>query len=408
MRTSPFRKGDVFYPQSVIMINVPGIRRTLSERKMLLAMYLGFIHYDEMESIKGKVKSEQEAADIEKKIQELRDDGLPEKYLKSIRKKFIKKNVKTKDSILDQLDRIIDLDEIQTVSSSNIVHDFIEIKNLEFVHSLKDIEKEAKQTSNPAAPIIAMYPDKFREIGVKNAWVVGDFPVLRSVFGYTRGSANPRDCTLRSFPLLKDQFPGKTPIYSVATETEAILIEMDRGKILQWLLDNDIARDAPVGMNVEIQKAWFLNNINPDVIPIYDEIPIIYPKVRAVYNLLHTISHSLMNYASSLIGLDKSSLAEIIFPNIPAFIIYSNQATDFQLGGMFTLMESSVIPWIDSTVNGIERCLYDPVCMDSGGSCHACLFASEITCEHFNRDLRRDVLVGRKGKFVGFWEHLYE
>ena len=407
MKTAPFRKRDVFYPQSIIMINVPGVRTSLIERKLLIGVYLGVLEYQEIEALKDSAESEEAVRKVERNIEELRKSGIPDKHLEKIRKQFLKTNEKTKDSVLEEIESLLEIDENRIISVSDLIHDFIETQNLAFVHSLEDMERDARQTDNPAAAIIVEYPKKLREIGIKNAWVIGDFPVLQAVFGYTRGSALPSECTLRSFPMLDEQYPGKTPIYSVATETEAILMEMDREMILHWLQKNGTSSNLPTGEEDCIQKAWFLNNINPDAIPLYDEIHPEYGVTKAVYTLIHTISHSLMNYASSLIGLDKSSLAEIIFPNIPAFIIYSNQATDFQLGGMFTLMESSIIPWIDSTVSGIERCLYDPVCMETGSSCHACLHASEITCTHFNQDLGRDVLIGRKDKIKGFWEHLY-
>ena len=108
---------------------------------------------------------------------------------------------------------------------------------------------------------------------------------------------------------------------------------------------------------------------------------------RLIYGLLHSISHSLMLTGSVECGLDKNSLAELIMPSIPAIIIYSNNIQNFQTGGMFTLFENNISPWIEKTLNKVERCIYDPVCMDHKSACHACLYLSEISCVHFNYDL---------------------
>jgi hypothetical protein len=158
-------------------------------------------------------------------------------------------------------------------------------------------------------------------------------------------------------------------------------------------------------------KSWFLSNIHQDEIPVYDEISKDLAKTQHVYTLIHTLSHVLVRKAAGLVGMDKDSLAEIIFPNIPAIAIYTNNAHDFQIGGMHTLFETGIIPWLDMAMESVETCLYDPVCISSDASCHACLHLSEISCMHFNRDLGRQFLIGRKnktGRMLGYWENEFQ
>jgi hypothetical protein len=53
-------------------------------------------------------------------------------------------------------------------------------------------------------------------------------------------------------------------------------------------------------------------------------------------------------------------------------------------------------------------CVYDPVCMEETGACHACMHVSEMSCEHFNRNLSRRYLFGwiepDGDEFIGYWD----
>jgi len=131
---------------------------------------------------------------------------------------------------------------------------------------------------------------------------------------------------------------------------------------------------------------------------------------KTIYKLLHSISHSLVITGSVECGLDKNSLAELIFPSIPAIIIYCSNVQE-QTGGMVTLFENNIYPWIDKTIEKVNSCIYDPVCMDYKSSCHACLQLSEFSCVHFNYDLGRDVLIGKTTntqKLIGFWSREFQ
>ncbi|MGQ9609675.1 MAG: hypothetical protein ACUVWN_10245 [bacterium] len=405
MKTAPFRKSEVFYPHSITIINVPGLRKTDDERRLLLGRYLGILEEGDDEDWINEAKSSSKSREVEKKIEELKKEGFTDDMLAVIRKKFGGASSGIRSHVMERIDELVSVEGDALLASASGIQEFLETRSLEHILSLEDIYANAVQSGNPSAPVVALYKDKLKTIGIQNAWVIGDLPILSAVFGYSRGSADPSECILRSFPY-DEQHPGKTPIYTIFTQTEAVLMEMDRRAVLEWIKANSIASNIPVGGDDAVQKAWFLNNVHPDAIPIYDEIPDQCYTTKMVYRLIHSVSHALLIHAAGLIGLDKNSLAEIILPNIPAFVLYSNNINDFQLGGMFTLMENSVIPWVEMTVQDVEHCLYDPVCIETEASCHACLQASEITCVHFNRDLGRDVLIGR-GKLKGFWDHLY-
>jgi hypothetical protein len=46
-----------------------------------------------------------------------------------------------------------------------------------------------------------------------------------------------------------------------------------------------------------------------------------------------------------------------------------------------------------------RRCVYDPVCSNDGGACHACVHLAETSCRFFNLNLSRAFLWG--GRTIG-------
>jgi len=407
MDSSPFRKGAVFQPQSISLINVPKKRTGLREKKLLVASYLGLAEYSDIE----RLNSQADAADHDRKmnemIEEMRNEGVPEKYIEKMRGKLKASKAKSQAEVFSELDPLMEGLQGEALDlAANCVHDFQETLHLENVRSISDIVNSAVSSDGPTAKIAPLFVEKMNRIGIANAWIIGDFPMMRSTYGYIRGNAEPNDCILKSFPIDKIA-PGKIPIYSVSMETEAILLELDRRMVYEWLVNNKIVKEAIDADDEKQLKSWFFRNIRMDRIPVFDEIDDQDPLIKAVYSLTHTLSHALLRHAAGLIGIDEGSVGEIILPNIPAIILYSNQTADFQLGGMFTLMETSVIPWLDSSVFDMETCLYDPLCMETGAACHACLHISETACTHFNRNLGRNLLIGGNN-WIGFWSHLYE
>ena len=258
--------------------------------------------------------------------------------------------------------------------------------------------------------------DKYEEIadifGIKNIQACGNVPFLFCSYGYARKSSEPgkdKNATLNSFPVEAK----KKNVYAVKLNTEGILIEFDKKKILDWLLKNNLIDkdDLPIDMDDETSlKEWFINNIHIDKIPTFSDIDKDkYDKTSYVYNLLHSISHALIKQAGDLCGLDKNSISEYIFPQIPAIFIYCQNSQGLSLGALFNLFEAYFDKWLKFTLNSIEKCIFDPVCLDRDKACTGCLYINEVSCIHFNKDLDRRYLIGHydkatKEKIHGFWE----
>lgn len=413
METAPFRKSQVFYPHSISLINTAGFKNpsdyeNLDLLKLYVASYLGIISPNEFNDFFTTSANDTRRDNSERIRQTLIDQGYPEDLILSVIGSIdgSEQQQKRRDAI-HQIEMILpDAGDLlpTLVSSLQSFHDTI---GLSGAKDINHIIEEARNRNDPNLSRIIRFPDSIKQAGISEAFVVSDLPIVSAVFGYSRSTTDPGECTLRGFnPDTK--YPEKTPIYVNPTETEGIVLIFDRWRILRWLQENGILTDIPDINDENELKKWFLTRIHQNDIPIYDEIPSLLTETKHVYTLIHTISHVLVRKAAGLVGMDKDSLAEIIFPNVPAVAIYTNNAHDFQIGGMHTLFETGIIPWIDMAMECVETCLYDPVCISTEASCHACLHLSEISCAHFNRDLGRHYLIGRRdgqGRFLGYWEN---
>ena len=236
-------------------------------------------------------------------------------------------------------------------------------------------------------------------------------PLIMRIKDHKYASApNGNPVVLVGFP---DESPEKKTVYATRLKTEGVLFEIDRIKILHWLVKNNIieATELPVNLNDETEvKAWFVNNVNSSLIEPFSlldkvEDPITY----YVYRLVHTISHSLIISAAEICGLDKNSLSEYIFPSIPATFIYCQNTQGFNMGALFSIFEMYFDKWLDTASNVASECIFDPICVEHEAACAGCVFTNEISCQHFNHDLDRTILIGKYDKeedkrFWGFWE----
>jgi len=413
METAPFRKSQVFYPHSISLINTKGISNSESSDspeslRLYIAQYLGIISAGEYTDFQDTARADSRQEEAERIRQNMIKQGFPEEVIRQIigtpqgsdRQQKRQETLREVESVLS-----LDNDALTAIVSS--LQSFQDTIALTGAKDLSEVLSEAQARDDPNFSRVAQFPNALKRAGISGAYVVNDLPVISAVFGYSRSSTNPSECVLRGFTP-DTNYPDKTPIYVNPTETEGIVLVFDRWRILRWLQENDFVSKIPDRNDERELKQWFLRNIKTDNIPIYDEIPYAFAETKLVYTLIHTISHTLLRRGAGLVGMDKDSLAEIIFPEVPAVAIYTNNAHDFQIGGMHTLFETAIIPWIDMAFESAESCLYDPVCISSDASCHACLHVSEISCVHFNRDLGRHYLIGREnehGRLIGFWEH---
>jgi hypothetical protein len=255
-------------------------------------------------------------------------------------------------------------------------------------------------------PEARFYRQQLSNIGVADAWVIDNFPLLNLLFGYSRGTPTAGETDLRHFDHPYDA--STLTVYGDRSPSEAIVLELDRAAIIRWLIqDGPLDRaDAPDLEDESALKQWFLENIDPR--QTQDPFTSMDDGMTAItYRLIHSMSHALMRNASDQCGLGGDSISEMILPNVPAIILYASSMKHFALGGMFTLFKTRINDWVEDTREFTEQCIYDPACRtaDRGAACHACLHVSEFNCEYFNEQLDRRLLVGDDAEGIGsFWD----
>jgi hypothetical protein len=135
--------------------------------------------------------------------------------------------------------------------------------------------------------------------------------------------------------------------------------------------------------------------------------------------LLHTFSHLLMRQVALECGYSSSSIRERLYigsPSHPAAgVLLSTAASDSEgtLGGLVALGNARYLKrLLDQALEDASGCSSDPLCAEHvpeypsdtlhAAACHACLFASETSCETNNRWLDRACLIDLTGDGLAF------
>lgn len=243
-----------------------------------------------------------------------------------------------------------------------------------------------------------------RKYGILNVQRTANIELVTASFAYTRQGIDPSAETSRSWNAKLTLIPffskNKYRVFVSKNLTEGILIEFSRGRILQWLIDNEVVQ-ADIDVNDDdVARKWFFRHINRDRIDFSSEILIDSTNADSIctkmtYCLIHTMAHLLIKSAGLNSGIGKESLAEIIFPSIPAVFIYSTGVQGISLGSLSSMFESNYKGFIEDAFELAETCMLDPICSeDQNGRCISCLYLSEVSCSHFNKDLSRNLLNG--------------
>ena len=271
--------------------------------------------------------------------------------------------------------------------------------------SAVDVARLLNTNANPE-----QYAQIAERFGIKSARVCDRIPFVSCSYGYTRVESEWKEGV--QLHALKEEKPGRKNIYATKLNTEGVLFEFDRKKIIEWLLANQIitTEEAPNLESEEEIKIWFLNNIKPSLIHPFSTIDETASKeTYYVYRLIHSLSHLLIRAAADIGGLGKDSLSEYIFPGVPAVLIYCQNSQGFNLGSLFNTFEAYFDKWMNKAYTSAQKCIFDPICIERQKACTGCLFVNEVSCQHFNKDLDRALVVGHvdretQRKTTGFWE----
>jgi len=227
---------------------------------------------------------------------------------------------------------------------------------------------------------------------------LADFPMLTATYGYSRIADRPGQCRLNPFPPEREH-AGKHPIYVDQVQADALLVSLDHNRVWRWLERNSLSPVLPLGTEQDVaRRAYFIQLLTS--VSVRETITSDQSEARMVFGLLHTLSHLCLRQASLLCGLDSTSLSEYILPRTLTLAIYSNHRSGATIGALTALFEQTLAEWLNS-IRRASRCVYDPVCYQREGNCHACTHLAETSCRFFNLNLSRAFLFGGYDKYLG-------
>ena len=230
---------------------------------------------------------------------------------------------------------------------------------------------------------------------IKNMQISEQVQIVNYAYGYTRlynspivrGEQKTNSLRIRGFD---------NKVFTTVLETEGLLVEIDMLYVYNWLKFNDIIDGDEEIDDIDKAKKWFIENIKLDAISQFSTINTKDNKItKAVYSLLHTISHMMIRSAGKHSGLSSDSLSELIFANTCSFFIYPTSSEGVTLGSISGMFESELELFLEDSYKDNEICTFDPICLNNqNGACLACTYLSDVNCKNFNQELSRAYLYG--------------
>ena len=380
--------------------------------KVVLAQYLGKIDQELYEDIvaRGSIVLDEEFEEsLRKEARDLRNAGLDEATIEAVldAKRRVNPNSRLYEAVAEVGNSLSSKSgEYFTLLTEQV----LEYDELVKVWTTLELEQAADDAERLNDGLRPEYRALAGSMGFSDVRLCSEVPVVAAAYGYTRNAVRGDSVTLCGFP--KEGI--KHNVYAVRAETEGVLFELDRGKLIGWLAENGFIAtgDMPLLDDDYGRRLWFLDKVRPELIRPFDNIDENCdggPITAAVYKLIHSLSHALIIEASEICGLDRSSLSEYILPNIPAVFIYCSNSQGYNMGALQSAFQGYFDKWLNRARKNSEKCIFDPVCIDRDKACVGCLFLNEVSCQHYNKDLDRGYLCGyfamqNKKKLTGFWE----
>lgn len=229
---------------------------------------------------------------------------------------------------------------------------------------------------------------------------------VHALLGFTRISA-PERRDLQPVNMVPLAAGELSWVPAAERRGEGIFLQLKEDAVADWV-DRVGAHTRIVALREAYQR-WLGNRDRPPDL----DFPI------ARYVLLHTLSHMLIRQVSLECGYSSASIRERIYvgsPSAPtAGFLLSTAASDSEgtLGGLVALGQTGLLQrLLDAALDQAASCSSDRLCAvrvpvapsDAlhAAACHACLFASETSCETGNRWLDRATLVDITGDGLSF------
>jgi hypothetical protein len=295
-------------------------------------------------------------------------------------------NCGEKQSQLDKVTTENSVLESITLTPDNPLVTFATLRDLERTVSAKDIQDDSSK-NRPSVSIRSALPI-LNNAGIEDVMLIQDFPLTTAAIGFSRLKSGP-PAWLNSFPATKST-GTKIPVYTNCITSEAWMIKLSAGQILQWLQTNSLIsdeffKDAKFSTEEEA-TTWLVHKMANETKT--DEERILY---EWIFSLLHSYSHLTLQLLGVSSGLDASSLGEMLLPEALSFIVYAGES---DIGGLSATFNQGLGLVADDLKDFARVCKFDPSCQsDDSGVCVGCLYTAR-GCVNFNNDLSRSYLYG--------------
>ena len=270
-------------------------------------------------------------------------------------------------------------------------HNIYEIMDYLILTDGFDDSKKSKNTSLHDMPNISS--EDFKEFGIENITYIPEMQLISSSYGTISGINRFYESNFvphfEPHWIKNDEDEYVIGVYSYPFETEGIMFDLDKVKLVNWLVDNSEKYNEYVSSDEEAKK-FLLEVLDKDS-----------KDYERLETLIHTFAHILIKRSSLYTGLNSDSCGELLFPLSGAFLIYST--SNINIGGFSYVFENSLLKWFNDVKLDIDDCIFDPSCIDDTGACFSCIYLPEYVCSEFNYKLDRDVFIGQHRYKKGFW-----
>ena len=252
-----------------------------------------------------------------------------------------------------------------------------ESKNINFYDIIKD-------DGNSLNEFIKLKND----VGIEEVTYIPDIHMISSSIGVIRGITKSDENIAPHFEphWINYKDKNKFKSFSFPFETEGIMFDLDKERLVDWILSNS---DNPVNPYGSAEE--YLFELEEDS-----------EEYKNLKTLIHTFAHILINRSSLYTGLHSDSCGELLFPKAGSFLIYST--SNINIGGFSFVFENSLFEWFNNVKLEINDCVFDPTCIDEKGACFSCVYLPEFVCSHFNDFLDRDTFLGEVRYKKGYWK----
>ena len=408
MFITPHRSGHVYYPHYVVMLNQPGSEMSdflkLNDWHLITAAkFLEFPGYQEHKLAHLATQSQQNIHSQSKfglsrlEVEDLQAVGLNETQIAYVQNMFAsnRQTPISKQSSLNVGNTLFEQTGVPEEIWREAGTEILEAVLPQETGETKELFSSSEFSSSQQTPRKIV-----QHMGIEQLTLSTHFPVTRATFGYSRFTDVPNECQLNAFPA-DPIYQGKFPIFVNVVQGDAIIVRLNPKRVWQWLEENHFS--PTISSNAKdtqrAKQAYFvqiLGKISLEEPQTFQEW-----EAHTVFGLLHTMSHLFVRGASLLCGLNQTSLSEYILPRALTFAVYCTHKEGATIGALASLFENSLIEWLSQIQNDARHCVYDPVCRQQGGECHACTHLSEISCHFFNLNLGRRLLFGGPDKKLG-------